>query len=196
MFLTIWAFVAGSLCLTVHLYGLADQAQHADAIVVLGAGLRRDGRPGPALTRRSERAAELWRASLAPVVICTGGRPGQSQRSEADACSELLRERGVPAEFILLEDESRSTEENAMFTKVILDERSWDDVVLVSDGYHLLRARWLFEGQGITVYTSPAGGDPLQWRSYAFSLGREIAALHWLVVKNALRLPTTYIEGA
>jgi hypothetical protein len=59
--------------------------------------LERDNRPGPALTRRANHAAELWKRGLAPAIICTGGITGrENTRSEASACSELLRAAGVP----------------------------------------------------------------------------------------------------
>ena len=56
---------------------------------------------------------------------------------------------------ILIENNSRSTEENAIYSRQILDELGYDSAILVSDSYHILRAEWLFRDQGITAYTSP-----------------------------------------
>lgn len=185
------AFVAAA-----HFFGAIDTAQEADVIVVLGAGLLRDGRPGPALTRRSLHAAELWRAGIAPYIICTGGKAESRPRSEAAACREILLAKQAPARLIRLEEQSRSTEENAIYSRRILDGMGMNDAVLVSDSYHMLRASWLFQMQGISAYRSPAEAQrfraPL---SYAYSLTREFVAFHWQLVKQTLQLPVTHLKG-
>ena len=48
---------------------------------------------------------------------------------------------GVPATACVLEDQSHSTHQNAELTVPLLRERGVDEVLLVSDGYHLLRAQ-------------------------------------------------------
>ncbi|MYD10780.1 MAG: YdcF family protein [Chloroflexi bacterium] len=180
----------------VHVVGSRDTAQEADAIVVLGAGLLRDGRPGWALTRRSLHAADLWRAGIAPYIICTGGQAESFPRSEAAACRELLRGRQIPASAILVEELSRSTEENAIYSKRVMQTMNIADVVLVSDDYHMLRASWLFQMQGINAFNSPAPArrmrPPL---SYPYSLMREFVAFNWQLVKGAFGIPVTHLKG-
>ena len=182
--------------IAVHFFGTIDTAQETDAIVVLGAGLLRDGRPGPALARRSRQAADLWHAGIAPYIICTGGQAESYPRSEAAACREVLRASQVPAGVIVLEQKSRSTEENAIFSRRIMKEMGLEDAVLVSDSYHMLRASWLFERQGIATYRSPVPArrirPPL---SYPASLVREFLAFHWQLVKETLQIPVTHLNG-
>lgn len=191
--LLLWLLLTLLLVGGIVIYGHVDRAQTADVIVVLGAGLNRNDRPGPALIRRAERAAELYATGIAPAVICTGGVGSGRARSEADACAELLRARGVPAAAITLEEQSRSTEENAFYTRAIMDARGWETAVVVSDGYHLLRAALIFNRAGIAHTTSAAAsGPPLG--GLLSALGREVAAFHWLLVKTALNLPVTYIS--
>src|SRR5690606_795819 len=122
-------------------YSRTDSAQPADVIVVLGAGLRRDGRPGPALVRRGERAAQLYAEGYAPAVLCSGGYAMTQTRSEADACREVLLENGVPEESIFLEDRSRSTEENALYTRELMRANDRHTLQAVSDGYQPLPTR-------------------------------------------------------
>ena len=57
---------------------------------------------------------------LLPHVLCTGAQADGYPRSEADACREVLMREGVPESAIWLEDESRSTEENAINSTQIL----------------------------------------------------------------------------
>ena len=187
-----WIIFLFILLPVIYAYGRIDRAEPADVIVVLGAGLNRRDQPGPALIRRSQAAADLYARGLADRIICTGGVGLRNQRSEADACAELLRSFGVPAADILLEDRSRSTEENAYYTRAIMRENGWYSAVVVSDGYHLLRAGWMFDQQQIISFTSPAA-DPT--RMFLVSaLVREVLALHWQFIKQVLNLPVTYVS--
>jgi uncharacterized SAM-binding protein YcdF (DUF218 family) len=187
----IWGIGVILLALTIYFYGRIDHAQEADVIVVLGAGVQRNNRPGPSLIRRSEQAAALWQKGLASHIICSGGTPGEARRSEADACREILVEEGVTAEAILLEDRSRSTEENAFYTRQTMDENGWKTAIVVSDGYHLLRASWLFNQVGLTIYTSPAASP--SFGNWLTAMGRELGAFHWQAFKDVLGLPFTYV---
>jgi uncharacterized SAM-binding protein YcdF (DUF218 family) len=183
------------LTATIHVYGTFQQEQSADVIVVLGAGLDRRGRPGYALTRRANRGAALYHAGIAPVVICTGGITGKAPRSEASACGELLRARGVPERAIVLEEQSRSTEENALHTQRIMAAKGWQTAVIVSDSFHVLRANWLFSLAGIPGFPSPVPAAEMSFIEYALAVGREVAALHWQAFKELFNLPVTYVGG-
>lgn len=193
----ILAWVVGVMLLLaiIHRTGQIDEAQSADVIVVLGAGVTSEGRPGWALTRRSSHAAQLWAEGYAPNIICTGGQAPRTPRSEAAACSAVLQWRGVPESAIVLEDRSRSTEENALNTRVILEANGWDDVLLVSDSYHVFRADFIFGSVGTDVARSPVPAEQIRggFSNYANSMVREIAALHWQVLKEVLNLPITHV---
>jgi len=190
--LSLWFAFALMLASAIHFYGQTDHARPSDVIIFLGGGMERNNQPGPSMIRRADHAAELWHQGIAPFVICTGGTPGFATRSEADGCSQLLQERGVPAEAIVLEDQARSTEENASYSKIIMAAHGWQTAVLVSDGYHMLRAHWIFAAAGIDAVTSPAPESPPPL-DYLYSLSREVAALHWQAFKQILNLPFTYV---
>ncbi len=189
-----WLLVILALGLMIHSYGQDSQAQPADVIVVLGSGLRRDGSPGDALRRRSIWAAQAYADGYAPRVICTGGQSEGQRRSEAEACRELLLDRGVPDSAIFLESQSRSTEENALYTAQIMAAQGFRDAVLITDSFHMLRADWLFDMAGITHYPHPVPSDWVRSPWYTQLLTREIAALHWQVFKDALNLPHTHLS--
>ncbi len=190
----VWMIGAGGVALAIHAYGMQDQASEADVIVVLGAGLRRSGEPGWALTRRSVHAADLYKRGIAPRVICTGGQAPNRPRSEASACRDVLLRYGVPSDAILLEDRSRSTEENARNSQQIMQAGGLEKAVIVSDSYHLLRAHLIFSLEGIDAVTSPVPAELIRSRRfYAQSLVRELVALHWQVLKEVFNLPITYV---
>ena len=187
----VWVALGLGLLAAIFAYGQTEQAQPADVIVVLGAGLQRNNRPGPALYRRTEQGAALWHNGIAENIICTGGFGFNRTRSEADACLELLRDQGVPAEVVLLEERSRSTEENAIYTREVMEANGWETAVVVSDGYHLLRAHVIFNRSGILHTTSPAHAPPPG--NLLSSTLREVAAFHWLAFKWLLNLPVTHV---
>lgn len=179
-----------------HFTGQQDSAEPSDVIIVLGSGLRKDGRPGPALTRRTRHGADLWHEGIAPLVLCTGGQSEYYPRTEAAACREILLAAGLPAAAILMEERSRSTEENAIYSQRILDERRLSRVVLVSDSYHMLRAGWLFRVQGIQSFASPVNSNRIRDpRIYPFSLIREFIAFNWQLFKDIFNIPWTHVRG-
>lgn len=185
-----------SFIVALHVIGATDRTEEADVIIVLGAGLRRDGRPAWALTRRAEMAAALWHDGIAPIVLCTGAQAEGYPRSEASACREVLIRGGVPDSVIFLEEQSRSTEENAIYSAEILDNNGLSSVVLVSDSYHMFRAEWMFRDMGVIAYTSPVSASRInQPLFYPYSLVREFVAFHWYVVKNVFNIPVTHIYG-
>jgi uncharacterized SAM-binding protein YcdF (DUF218 family) len=193
--LLLWLVIVLGLVTAIYFYGsdnpVMASGHTADTIIVLGSGLRRDGSPGDALRRRSIWAARLYEQGTAPVVICTGGVGQGQRRSEADACREVLLARGVPESAIILEDRSHSTEENAIYAREIMQANGWQDAVLVTDSFHMLRANWIFRTQDIDHYRSPV---PRQWmRSYWYvrHTAREVLALHWQAFKQVFGLPVT-----
>jgi uncharacterized SAM-binding protein YcdF (DUF218 family) len=133
-------------------------AADPDAIVVLGCALDRSGAPTPALERRTRHGVALHRAGAAPFLVLSGGGP--HPRSEAAAMAEIARAAGIPEAAILLEDRSRNTFENAAFTVPLLVERGATRVVLVSDFYHLPRARLMFRLAGLPVAAVAAPPSP------------------------------------
>ena len=188
----VWLIGCAAIALVIVVYGETERAEPADVIVVLGAGLRRNGEPGPALTRRVNHAAAVFEQGYAPAIICTGGYPQRGiQRSEADACRALLLAQGIPESAVFLEEQSRSTEENAVYTQAIMEENGWQSALVVSDGYHLLRAELIFSQVGIAHTTSPTVSPP--FFTYVSSVAREVVALHWQAVKTILNLPYTYV---
>ncbi|MCY3946855.1 MAG: YdcF family protein [Anaerolineaceae bacterium] len=178
--------------LAVILYSRVDQAAPADVIVLLGAGLEPGDRPSRSMTRRLQQVAELFHRGLASQVICSGGTGAGRSRSEAAVCGDFLQQQGIPADAILLEEGSRSTEENARFSAALIEARGWQRVILVSDGYHLLRARLLFERFGQPVLTSPAAHPPpgpLVWNTL-----REVAVLYWLGLRYLFNIPELLLQ--
>ena len=136
-------------------FGQREGAVSADALVVLGARVLPGGEPSGALRARTEHAVALYHRGVAPRLVFTGG-VGVNSPSEARVMLQLATRMGVPAEACVLEEASHSTDDNARLTAVLLRELGARRVVVVSDPYHLLRARNYFRLYGFEVATSPA----------------------------------------
>lgn len=189
----IWGVIVVGLGVHILNYGAMDTAESADVIIVLGSGLRRDGRPGDALLRRSIWASDLYHAGLARSVICTGGIGRTQTRSEASACREVLIRQGVPDEVIYLDEQSLSTEENAIYAHEIMDAQGWESAILVTDSFHMLRADWIFNSEGIAHTRSPVPRGQVRTQHFVRHFTREIFALHWQAFQDLFNLSVTRV---
>jgi uncharacterized SAM-binding protein YcdF (DUF218 family) len=150
----------GATLAAVLLVGNRDSAQQAGAIVVFGAA-QYAGRPSPVLEARLDHAIRLYRRSIAPTLIVTGGKAEGDVTSEADVSARYARRHGVPASAIIIEDESRSTTEQMHAVARIARARQLGSVVLVSDRFHMLRlllTAWKLE---LPAHGSPTRSSPI-----------------------------------
>jgi len=114
---------------------------HADVMVVLG-GESRD---------RPERALELFREQAAPRILVSGLGDDKIYR-------RFLTESGVPARLIQIEDQSRTTKENAIDTIQLLHKQNVRRIIIVTSWYHSRRALACFEHYGpeMQFYSRPS----------------------------------------
>lgn len=152
-----------------------DSHDPAQAIVVLGAA-QYDGRPSPVLEARLAHALELYDADVAPTIVVTGGKQPGDRFTEASAGFTYLRNRGIPEEAILREEQGTNTWTQLAAATVLLSRRGIDDVVLVSDDYHAYRLDRIAHELGLQAQVSPV--DPgLSARGRAQAMARETAAV-------------------
>ena len=91
-------------------------------------------------------------------IIITGGRVyDKDSPSESSVYRDVLVSLGVPREDMILEEESRNTFENALFTKKILDEREINSITLITSATHMFRAKNTFASTGLKVSIAPSG---------------------------------------
>lgn len=132
----------------------------AQAVVVLGAGRTRRGetfRVPPRGLRRAEAGLAVAEAERLPLLL-SGGRANGEGPSEAALMAEALRHRWRDA-VPWLEENSRTTWENARFSAALLKDHGIRRVVLVTDAAHLCRAALSFRAQGIEI--EPHATSPL-----------------------------------
>ncbi len=159
----------GTSLAAVIVWGRLDQARPVGAIVVLGAA-QYVGRPSPVLRARLDHAIALWKRRVAPVLIVTGGRGRGDTTSEAAVSQRYARQRGIPAEAILLETEGRTTSQSMAGVAALMGSQGRRDVILVSDPFHMFRLIILARRHGLEPYasatpTSPIAASPAeQWK--------------------------------
>lgn len=135
------------------------EAGGVDVIIVFGAALAADGSPGPALLRRIEHAVALWQAGRGRWLLCSGGLVAGT-RSEAAVMAGCARAAGVPAQCIVEEDCARNTWQNAQFSAALLRRHGWRTALLVTERYHLPRARLACRLNGLPVVAVSGPGHP------------------------------------
>lgn len=112
-------------------------------LIVLGCKVNGDT-PSLALQKRVDAAAEYLLENPTVLVIVSGGQGADEWISEAEAMKNLLLHKGIGIERIIMEDQSTSTIENLEFSKKILLEKDLGlDVIIITEGYHMLRAQTL-----------------------------------------------------
>ena len=109
----------------------------ANNAIVLGLALE-NGQPTPDLVSRLDTAEGYLQRNPDATLILTGGNPDESGRTEAAAMRDILLDRGVPEERMVLEDQAKSTQANFRNTAQMVDPG--EPVVLVSSNYHMDRA--------------------------------------------------------
>lgn len=138
-----------------------DEARPADAIVVLGAA-QYNGRPSNVLSSRLDQAYDLYARGLAPRIIVTGGRAEGDTFTEAESGAMYLQERGVPDSAILMESEGTDTWQSMQGVDTLLQGTDVRTLLVVSDGFHLLRIELMARALGFQAYSSPATDSPIR----------------------------------
>lgn len=178
----ILAVVVTGAAMVTALYGFVRRGERetvrppADAIIVLGAQVHRNGRPSAALRGRVQRAVALYHAGLAPQLVVTGG-VGEAGVSEASVMQALAIAGGVPESAIVIEPRATRTLESARAVGVIGRQAGWRSVIVVSDPFHLWRSALMFVAEGFMVRTAATDDRYYTARSRRFYRGREMAAL-------------------
>ena len=140
---------------------MINTAREAQSVVVLGMALE-DGQPTKDLLLRLDTAQRYAERYPNATLILTGGNPDASGRTEALVMKELLTERGVPENRMVLEDQASSTRENFRNAAQLIDPAA--PVVLVSSNYHMDRAVNMAGQAGFrNIMRLPAPSDPLRF---------------------------------
>lgn len=130
-----------------------------DYLMILGYRVK-DNTIDPTLRSRIDAAAEYLKSNPKVIAIPCGGFTQKGQeKSEAEIIGAELIKSGIDENRIILEDKSKTTEENFINAKAIIDEKASADTkktAFLSSELHLYRAGLLAKQIGFEVTTLPA----------------------------------------
>jgi uncharacterized SAM-binding protein YcdF (DUF218 family) len=149
--------------------------------------------------------ALMYKKGHIKKIIASGGQNGMFSEDnfmEADFIAKNLIDLGIPAEDIWIENQSKNTIENALFSKKIIDSNGGlkTKAVLITSAFHIPRATLSFEQAGIAVRPYPcafsilpsatsfnaASMIPASWAMESWgSFFRELIGMTYLKLKGA-----------
>lgn len=94
----------------------------------------------------------LFKEGFVKKIIISGGSGSLSheETSESADLKTILVCSGIPERDILLEQKSRNTHENAVFTRILLNQHpEFKRLLLVTSAFHIRRADGCFKKEGI-----------------------------------------------
>jgi uncharacterized SAM-binding protein YcdF (DUF218 family) len=139
-----------------HKYKVPPSAElnSCDALVVLGGGIKRGApflnlpdSPMEDAQIRLDAALKLFFEKPRPIIV--SGYSKNERYSEAKVMAAYLRYMGVPKKFLIEENASADTLQNALFTAKVIKEKGFRKVCLITSAYHLPRAVMLFNRAGV-----------------------------------------------
>lgn len=159
-------------------HGTNDQARAADCIIVLGAAAYHT-RPSPVFEERIRHAIALHERGLARYLLFTGGYGTGAEHAEASVARDFAIRHGIPDTAILTETRSRTTQENLIEARRVMNQHGLRSAVIVSDPFHLKRAAMIAHDLGLVAVTSPTPTSRFQsWRARLEFLARETWFYH------------------
>ncbi len=124
----------------------------ADAIVVVSGG---------DTEARTAAGINLYKNGWADTLILSGAAQDKSGPSNAQAMERQAMAAGIDESAIVVEDKAESTQQNAQNTKTIFTNRGFNNVILVTSGYHQRRASLEFNkwATNVTIRNYPVTQD-------------------------------------
>lgn len=138
---TAFFIVEGCIISQMHEKGKAG----LDYIIVLGAQVRESG-PSAALKYRLDEAVEYLEDNPKTICIVSGGQGANEPYSEAEGMAQYLKEQGIDASRILLEDKSLNTEQNMEYSRALIKDGA--SVGIITNDFHLFRAKQIARKYG------------------------------------------------
>jgi vancomycin permeability regulator SanA len=168
-------FIAPTVFMSVR-YGAETPSGSTNVALVLGAGLRSDGSPSPVLAARVMAGVKLYESKKVRKLVMSGDN-SRALYDEVSAMKDLAVANGVPDVDVLLDYAGFRTLDSCVRIRKVFGQTR---VVLVSQGFHLARARFLCADAGVATTTMKAD-DSRPRRDIVKSQVRELFA-RWAAV--------------
>lgn len=140
-------------------------------MIILGCKLE-DWGPSWMLQDRLDKALDYLKDHPDVTVVVSGGQGDNEPDTEAQGMADYLAEHGVSRENIILETMSHNTWQNLSYSAEHLEEAGYDikdGAIIVSNGFHLTRAKMLAGRVGfenVSVLAAPSSHTPSRLKMY------------------------------
>ena len=158
--------------LFIAIYGLTASSSKADVAIVLGTKVDTTGQPSQRLQERLKVGFNLYQSGKTTHFIVSGGI-GKEGFDESRVMADYLINLGVDSTRIIRDSLGITTYASAVNGKVIMKQRQWNSVIIVSQYFHLLRSKIAFQKMGITDVSVEGTKTYFEWRDF-YSIFREI----------------------
>lgn len=129
--------------------------------LVLGLALE-NGKPAGDLLLRVDTARDYVEKNPETTLILTGGNADGQGKTEAEVMRDLLSERGVPADRMILEDRAETTKQNFRNAAELMNPA--EPTALITSNYHMDRAVQTAQNAGFTrIQRVPAPSSALHF---------------------------------
>ncbi len=151
-----------------HIFTTAYDAPKADAAIILGAAVLKNGGLSPVLRDRVDKAIELYRGGQVKKIIASGDNTTR-EYNEVQPIRNYLIEHNIPASDIFLDYAGFNTYSSIYRAKEVYLVTSLD---IVSQSFHLSRAVYIARALGIDAAGVSADRGKYKMSNYL----REMAA--------------------
>jgi Uncharacterized membrane protein len=143
---------------------------NADCIIILGAGVKKDGKPMDMLKDRLVRGVALYHAGASDTLLMSGDH-GRKNYDEVNAMKQYAIDNQVLSEHVFMDHAGFSTYETMYRAKEIFGVKK---VLIVTQNYHLYRALYIAKAMGLEAYG--VSSDLHTYAGQGFRDKREILA--------------------
>ncbi len=163
----------------------ASSAPEPDStVLVLGAYVSPSGYPSKILNGRIKAAENYLNEHPNANAVLSGGKGSDEVISEAECMYNTMTADGIAPERLFMEDRATNTAENFRYSMEIIKENGLNEnLAVVTDGFHQLRARLISDRAGYDVKTGAVNAqtEPIFIPTY---IVREWFALPTVFFKN------------
>lgn len=123
-----------------------------DVIIVLGCRIKGD-KPSLSLIKRVNAASDYLKNNQKAAAILSGGQGADENLSEALCMYNMLLEKGIDKNRLIMEDKSTNTDENIRFSLELIEDFGFSkNTAVATSEYHQLRTKLICRRYGITAY--------------------------------------------
>lgn len=127
-------------------------SQEPDAILVLGAGVRPNGKPSNMLEDRLLTALALFEAGVCDRILVSGDH-GTAEYDEVNVMKAYLMKKGIPSDCIFMDHAGFSTYDSVYRAKAIFGA---EELLIVTQEYHGYRSLMIAKHLGVDAQIVPA----------------------------------------